>query len=191
MLTSSSSVLQDNVLRLPNYIDGAFRPPFEAKYIENINPTDGSVVSYVPDSNSQDVDMAVSAAKRALASPEWNFNYVGLKKRSEWLKKLADGIEARLEQFAQAESRDTGKPLPLARSLDIPRAIDNLRYFAEFARHYGSESFPSEAGGFHYTSRRPVGVVGLITPWNLPLYLLTWKVAPALMMGNSIVAKPR
>jgi aminomuconate-semialdehyde/2-hydroxymuconate-6-semialdehyde dehydrogenase len=190
-MSTSSSVLQDNILRLPNYIDGVFRPPCEAKYIENINPTDGSVVSYVPDSNGQDVDMAVSAAKRALASPEWNVNYVTVKKRSEWLKKLADGIEARLEQFAQAESRDTGKPLPLARSLDIPRAIDNLRYFAEFARHYGSESFPSEAGGFHYTTRRPVGVVGLITPWNLPLYLLTWKVAPALMMGNTIVAKPR
>ena len=75
--------------------------------------------------------------------------------------------------------------------MDIPRAIDNLRYFAEFGRHYGTDSYPSEAGGFHYTSRRPVGVVGLITPWNLPLYLLTWKVAPALMMGNAIVAKPR
>lgn len=98
-----------SALRLPNYIDGEFRPPIEGKYIENINPSDGSVISYVPDSNAPDVDLAVAAAKRALASPEWNANVVTLKKRAEWLKKLADGIEARLEQFAQAESRDTGK----------------------------------------------------------------------------------
>ncbi len=85
----------------------------------------------------------------------------------------------------------SGKPLSLARTLDIPRAIENFRYFADFGRTVGSESHASEAGGFHYTHRRPVGVVGLITPWNLPLYLLSWKIAPALMMGNCIVAKPR
>jgi aminomuconate-semialdehyde/2-hydroxymuconate-6-semialdehyde dehydrogenase len=84
-----------------------------------------------------------------------------------------------------------GKPLSLAKSLDIPRAIENFRYYADFARSISAETHPAEAGGFHYTTRRPVGVIGLITPWNLPLYLLSWKIAPALMMGNVIVAKPR
>lgn len=105
---SNNIILQDHVLRLPNYIDGEFEAPAEGKYIENINPTDGSIISYVPDSNAPDVDKAVAAAKKALTSTEWNVNYVTAKKRSEWLKKIADGIEARLEQFAQAESRDTG-----------------------------------------------------------------------------------
>ena len=107
-VASNNIVLQDHILRLPNYIDGEFVAPAEGKYIENINAADGSVISYVPDSNDPDVKRAVAAAKRALASPEWNTNYQTAKKRSDWLKKLADGIEARLEQFAQAESRDTG-----------------------------------------------------------------------------------
>jgi delta 1-pyrroline-5-carboxylate dehydrogenase len=107
-VASNNITLQQSVTRLPNYIDGEFRPPSEGKYIENIDPSDGSVVSYVPDSSSPDVDLAVAAAKRALLSPEWNVNYVSLKHRATWLKKLADGIEARLEQFAHAESRDTG-----------------------------------------------------------------------------------
>jgi acyl-CoA reductase-like NAD-dependent aldehyde dehydrogenase len=114
----STPTLQEHILRLPNYIDGEFRPPVEGKYIENINPSYGTVISYVPDSNAPDVDLAVAAAKRALASSEWNANVVTLKKRAEWLKKLADGIEARLEQFAQAESRDTGMLCDIALALN-------------------------------------------------------------------------
>jgi aminomuconate-semialdehyde/2-hydroxymuconate-6-semialdehyde dehydrogenase len=147
--------------------------------------------------------------QNALSHPEWHHTMVTARKRSDWLRKIADAIEARLDEFAAAESLDTGKPTAFARTVDIPRSIENFRYFSDFARHFPSECHPSEAGGFNYTSRKPVGtmtcsllgacfhdnvtagVVGLITPWNLPLYLLTWKVAPALMMGNTIVCKPR
>lgn len=176
---------------LANYINGKFQPPFYKDYIYNVNPTNGATIGMIPDSNTHDINQAVDAAKEALNNPNWNHNYISQKKRSEWLNRIADGLESRLEIFAQAESLDTGKPLARCRNIEIPRAIDNFRYFSQIGSNYASDCNPSEAGGFNYTCRRPVGVVGLITPWNLPLYLLSWKVAPALMMGNTIVAKPR
>ena len=129
--------------------------------------------------------MAVVAAQAAF--PAWS----GLpnSERSRWLEKLADALEARLDDFAHAESRDGGKPLKLARDIEIPRAISNLRFFAHAATQFSSESHHGQAG-LNYTLRQPLGVVGTISPWNLPLYLLTWKFAPALAAGNTVVAKP-
>lgn len=176
--------------RLTNYINGVFQPPINDKYIPNVNPVDGTTISLIPESNGDDVSQAVTAATTALTHPDWNHSCVSLRQRAEWLIKIADGIEARVDQFAQAESLDTGKPITRAKNVDIMRAVANFRYFAQIGANFHSDCNPSEAGGFNYTDRRPVGVVGLITPWNLPLYLLTWKVAPALMMGNTIVAKP-
>lgn len=181
----------ETTTKLSNYINGSFQAPKEGKYIDNINPADGTIVNLIPESTVSDVDEAVAAATAALKKPDWSHVYVSAKKRSEWLARIADGIQDRLEIFAQAESKDTGKPITRARNVDIPRAIENFRYFSQVGAHHGADCYEGEAGGLNYTTRRPVGVVGLITPWNLPLYLLTWKIAPALMMGNTIVAKPR
>lgn len=179
------------IKKLSNFINGNFVTPLKNKYIENINPHNGEVISLIPESTSEDMNNAVIAAKNALLSEEWHYNMISAKKRSLLLTKIANELENRLELFAQAESLDTGKPITRSRTIDIPRAIDNFRYFAQVGANYAADSHSSDLGGFNYTLRRPVGVVGLITPWNLPLYLLTWKIAPAIMMGNTIVAKPR
>ena len=176
---------------LQNYVNGAWVAPADGAYIKNENPYDGTTISMIPKSTAADVGKAVMAAKAALLQPDWDGAYISARKRSMWLSQIANGIEARLEEFAQAESLDTGKPITRCRTIDIPRAVENFRYFSQVGANFHADCNPSEAGGFNYTTRRPVGVVALITPWNLPLYLLTWKVAPALMMGNTIVAKPR
>ena len=131
------------------------------------------------------VTACVAAARAAF--PAWSS--LPAAERAAWMEKLAAGIEARLDEFARAESRDVGKPLALARSLDIPRAVSNLRFFAHAATQFASESHHGEAG-LNYTLRAPLGVVAAISPWNLPLYLFTWKIAPALAAGNTVVAKP-
>jgi acyl-CoA reductase-like NAD-dependent aldehyde dehydrogenase len=150
-----------------------------------LNPATGKEIGTLPRSGIEDVDGAVQAARSAQKS----WGVLSLKERVHWLGKIADGIEKNLEEFATLESLDTGKPISLAKALDIPRAIANFRFFAEYAGEIKEEGFKSVASQ-NLTHRSALGVVGLITPWNLPLYLLTWKIAPAILMGNAVVAKP-
>jgi aminomuconate-semialdehyde/2-hydroxymuconate-6-semialdehyde dehydrogenase len=178
-------------LRLTNLIDGRLQSPQHDAWLEVHEPATGAVFAHCPDSDAMDVDAAVAAASRAAAG--WANTPV--EQRARLLQKLADLIETRLEEFAALESRDSGKPLSLARRLDIPRAVSNLRHFAAAIMAWGSESHAMETGSpgtgaINYTLRQPLGVVGCISPWNLPLYLFTWKIAPALAAGNTVVAKP-
>ncbi|MEN9530704.1 MAG: hypothetical protein RI932_2577, partial [Pseudomonadota bacterium] len=150
------------------------------------NPARGRIYAQCPNSDAADISLAVEAAKKSF--PLWKS--LSDDKRSDYLLKIADAIERRQEDFAQAESRDQGKPVSLARSMDIARAISNFRFFATRLQHTEEKAFKSSEHVLHYTERSPIGVVGLITPWNLPLYLLTWKIAPALAFGNTVVCKP-
>ena len=172
--------------KLQNYINGKLQPPKSGNYIENIDPSKGVAFSLIPDSNLEDVDEATSAAKKAF--PKWSA--MSLSERSEVLLRLSKGIEERMDEFVAAESLDNGKPVSLARQVDIPRAVSNLSFFATAILHFASESHYMEGVGINYTTRKPIGVVGFISPWNLPLYLFTWKIAPALAAGNTVVAKP-
>ncbi len=171
---------------LTNWIDGQALTATTGRTLDNICPATNTCISTIPRSGAVDVDSAVAAARKALQGP-WSTSTTA--QRADYLDAIANKIEARLEEFALAESRDTGKPVGLARSVDIPRAVANFRFFAGAIRHdeTGCHSMPN---AINYTVRKPVGIVGLITPWNLPLYLLTWKTAPALAMGNTIIAKP-
>jgi aminomuconate-semialdehyde/2-hydroxymuconate-6-semialdehyde dehydrogenase len=174
------------MLTLANYVDGQLLPPSGNRYLDSINPATGAVHAQVPDSDADDVTAAVAAAQRAF--PAWSA--LPAEVRADHLMRIAAGIEARLEELAQAESDDNGKPLSLARRMDIPRACGNFRFFSRAITQFHSETFDQGAQGFNYTLRRPIGVAGLISPWNLPLYLFTWKIAPALAAGNTAVAKP-
>ena len=173
-------------LTIQNFIDGKFVEPLGGKYLDNFEPATGKVYSRVPDSDARDVEAAVAAGLKAF--PVWSFTAAA--ERSRILLRVADLIERDLEKFAQAESIDTGKPLTLARTLDIPRAAANFRFFATAILHTENEAHVTDGVAFNYTLRLPLGVVGLISPWNLPLYLLSWKIAPALACGNCAVAKP-
>jgi len=168
---------------LSNWINGEACNTSES--MENINPRNGKEINRVPITPASDVDRAVEAAEKAWV--KWAKQTPQI--RAAVLNKIADGIQDRFEEFVAAESIDTGKPEALARSVDIPRSISNFRFFAGEIQHQTSSFHPME-GAINYTLRRPVGVAALITPWNLPLYLLTWKVAPALGMGNAVVVKP-
>ncbi|WP_338814166.1 aldehyde dehydrogenase [Bernardetia sp. Wsw4-3y2] len=172
--------------KLNNYIGGDFINPFSDKYIENVNPSTGKIFSLIADSDENDVNLAVEAAKAAF--PEWSCK--GVEFRSKWLLKLANYIEENIEKFAQAETQDNGKPISLSRSMDIPRAVQNLSFFATAILHDKDEAYHTSTHVLNYTLRQPLGVVGCISPWNLPLYLFTWKIAPALASGNCVVAKP-
>ena len=172
-------------MQLPHWIDGHARPAASGAWRDVFEPASGRVFAQVADGNAADVDAAIDAATRA--APAWAA--LPNSDRARWLERLADALEAKAELFAQAESRDAGKPIRLARDIEIPRAIANLRFFAHAATQFASESHHGQAG-LNYTLRPPLGVVATISPWNLPLYLLTWKIAPALAAGNSVVAKP-
>ncbi|MGH8158272.1 MAG: aldehyde dehydrogenase [Rhodanobacter sp.] len=177
--------------RLANLIDGRLQVPQHDAWLDVHEPATGALFAHCPDSTAIDVDAAVAAASRAAAG----WANTPIEQRAQLLLRLADLIEARLEEFAALESRDSGKPLALARRLDIPRAISNLRHFAAAIMAWGSESHAMasgapETGAINYTLRQPLGVVGCISPWNLPLYLFTWKIAPALAAGNTVVTKP-
>ncbi len=172
--------------KILNFIHGHLTEPNSRNYINNINPSEGKVYSHLPDSDRKDVNQAAHAAR--LAFPEWSG--MPVKKRSNILLKLADLIDRDVEMLALAESIDNGKPLKLARELDIPRAAANIRFFATAILHFSSEAHISDNEAVNYTTRNPIGVVGCISPWNLPLYLFTWKIAPALATGNTVVAKP-
>ena len=174
---------------LLNYIDGRFVKG--VRQFADINPADGTVIAEATEADRTMVDEAVSAARRALQSG-WGGSTVPA--RAALLNKIACGIEARFDEFLQAEVADTGKPVSLASKIDVPRAAANFRSFADIIKTAGGETFRTETAdgvtALNYTERKPVGVVGIITPWNLPLLLLTWKVAPALACGNCVVAKP-
>jgi len=172
--------------QLTNFIGGRQTPPGSGGYLESIEPAVGKVYSTVPDSDRADVEQAVEAAKGAF--PQWSS--MPADDRSRLLLKLADLIEANLENLARAESIDTGKPLKLARTVDIPRAVSNFRFFATAILHTESEAHFTDDTAINYTLRQPVGVAGCIAPWNLPLYLFTWKLAPALASGCTVVGKP-
>jgi aminomuconate-semialdehyde/2-hydroxymuconate-6-semialdehyde dehydrogenase len=172
--------------RLGNYIDGRVVEPVGGAYLDNIEPATGAVYSRAPDSDDRDVNVAVGAAARAF--PRWSG--LAAAERSRLVLRLADLVERDLDKLARAESIDTGKPITLARSMDIPRAVSNLRFFATAILHAHSESHATDGAALNYTLRQPRGVAGCISPWNLPLYLLTWKIAPALATGNTVVAKP-
>lgn len=178
--------MRDSLLRLANFIDGDFRAPTSGRYLPVTEPATGKTFAEVPDSGGADVAAAVEAAQRARG--DWAS--LAPSRRAALLRKLADLIEARTDALAEEESRDNGKPLRVARSLDIPRAVTNFRYFASMAETATSESHHGELGTLNYTLRAPLGAVACISPWNLPLYLLTWKIAPALACGNTVVAKP-
>jgi aminomuconate-semialdehyde/2-hydroxymuconate-6-semialdehyde dehydrogenase len=173
-------------LKIRNFIDGQFVEPAGGKYIDNIEPATGKPYSQVADSDGRDVDLAVAAAEKAFV--DWSKQPAA--ERSRILLQIADLIERDLEKFARAESIDTGKPLSLARSLDIPRAIANFRFFATAILHTENEAHVTDGVAFNYTLRQPRGIAGLISPWNLPLYLLSWKIAPAIAVGNTAIAKP-
>ena len=173
-------------LEVRNYIDGRLQPPATNAWLEIHEPATGRVSGRVADSGAHDLEQAVAAARQAF--PAWR--RAGAEARARWLHALADLVAARAEQLALAESADTGKPLSLARDVDIPRVAANLRFFAAAATQFASESHPMGDAGVNFTLREPLGIVGCISPWNLPLYLLTWKIAPALAAGNCVIAKP-
>ncbi len=172
-------------LALGNHIGGRSVPAQAGGTVDVFDPATGELKVTIPRSGAADVDAAVQAARAA--QPAWAA--LGVPGRATWLAKLADALEANAHALACLESEDTGKPVWLAREMDIGRSIANFRFFAGAARHQDAPSF-TDGSALHYTLRQPLGVVGLITPWNLPLYLLSWKVAPALAMGNTVVAKP-
>lgn len=169
-----------------NYINGELVEPISKKYLDNYEPATGEVYSLIPDSDESDVQSAFDAAKNAFE----NWSKTSLENRMLILMKVADGIEKRMDEFVAAESKDNGKPQKLARAVDIPRAVSNFRFYASAIQHFASESHHMPSVGINYTLRQPIGVVGCISPWNLPLYLFSWKIAPALATGNCVVAKP-
>ncbi|MGH8534553.1 MAG: aldehyde dehydrogenase family protein, partial [Gammaproteobacteria bacterium] len=166
--------------RIANYIDGRLEAPRSGCYIDNIEPATGQVYSLTPDSDAADLEQAMAAAKRAF--PEWSA--LPAEERARFLLGIADRIEAQTEPLARAESIDTGKPVSLARQVDIPRAAANMRFFAHAITQFASEAHSMGPLAINYTLRQALGVVACISPWNLPLYLLTWKIAPALASGN-------
>jgi aminomuconate-semialdehyde/2-hydroxymuconate-6-semialdehyde dehydrogenase len=174
---------------IQNYIDGRFVPG--KREFDDVNPADGTVTARVNEADVEQVDEAVHAARRA-SRGEWGRS--GVRERAARLHRIADAIEKRFDCFVQAEVADTGKPVSLASRLDVPRAAANFRVFADLVKAAGLESFqtdtPDGTHALNYAVRKPLGVVGIITPWNLPLLLLTWKVAPALACGNVVVVKP-
>lgn len=172
--------------KLKNYINGVLLEPKSNVYIDNYNPATGKVYSLIPNSGEKDVQLAIDAAKEAFNS--WSI--LKNTERAEWLEKISNGIANRLEELAEAESKDNGKPQWLAKSVDIPRARDNFKFYATAIRHYASESHQTSENVINYTLRKPIGVAACISPWNLPLYLFSWKIAPALAAGNTVVAKP-
>lgn len=177
------------VKSIQNYINGQLVRG--RREFADVNPADGSVIAEVTEADDALVDDAVQAARKALRG-EWG--RIGVRERAARLHKVADAIEARFDSFLQAEVADTGRPVALAAKLDVPRAAANFRVFADAIKMAGIESFQTETpdgrGALNYAVRKPLGVVGIITPWNLPLVLLTWKVAPALACGNTVVVKP-
>jgi len=174
------------MIKIQNYIGGQWREPQSRQYLDNFDPATASVYSLIPNSDASDIEGAVQAAEKAF--PAWSVTTI--EERSRIMLRIAELIDKNLERLALAESIDNGKPVSLARSLDIPRASSNFYFFGTAIAQFASESHIMEKKGINYTLRQPIGVVGCISPWNLPLYLFTWKIAPAIAAGNCVVAKP-
>jgi aminomuconate-semialdehyde/2-hydroxymuconate-6-semialdehyde dehydrogenase len=174
------------MLKILNYIDGELTEPESGKFLTNVNPAEGKAYSVLPDSDEADVQRAALAAEKAF--PAWSAMTTSA--RSAILIKIAEAIDRNLEKLARAESIDNGKPLSLARTMDIPRASANLRFYATASIHLSDAAHVTGTEALNYTLHSPIGVVGCISPWNLPLYLFTWKIAPALAAGCTVVAKP-
>jgi aminomuconate-semialdehyde/2-hydroxymuconate-6-semialdehyde dehydrogenase len=174
------------MITIQNYINGKLVAPASGAHLDNYNPSTGKVYAYCPDSDERDVDQAYDAANAAFES----WSNAPTEKRSRILLRIADLVEKNIDRFAEAETIDQGKPLWLSKNGEIPRAISNLRFFATAIEHFASEAHPMGTHAINYTLRTPLGVVGCISPWNLPLYLFTWKIAPALASGNCVIAKP-
>lgn len=172
--------------KIKNYINGELIEPISKTYLDNVNPSTGEIYSLIPDSDKDDVELAVKAAKAAFKS----WSETSITDRAKVMNRIADLIDQNHERLAMAESVDNGKPLKLAKGVDIPRASANMRFYATGIEHFASESHQPNTEYINYTTRTPVGVAGCISPWNLPLYLFTWKIAPALAAGNTVVAKP-
>lgn len=176
----------DIPFHLENYIGGNLIAPLSGKFIDNINPATAEVYGQIPDSDTKDIEAAVHAAQKAF--PSWSTTTV--EQRFKILNRIAELIDENLDVLALAETNDNGKPLWLSKSVDIPRASANFRFFATGIMHFAAESHTMEDKAVNYTLRQPIGIVGCISPWNLPLYLFTWKIAPALAAGNCVLAKP-
>lgn len=174
------------VEKILNYIGGALVPAASGQWLDNVNPATGNVYSLIPDSDQRDVQQAVEAAEGAFLA----WSTLPSAERSAILVRIADLIRDRCQALARAESIDNGKPVSLAAEVDIPRAESNMRFFGTSIVHWSSESHAMEDRALNYTLRKPLGIVGCISPWNLPLYLFTWKIAPALAAGNCVIAKP-
>jgi aminomuconate-semialdehyde/2-hydroxymuconate-6-semialdehyde dehydrogenase len=174
-------------LNIQNYINGNFHNPTNDDWLDNYDPSNGEIYSQIPNSSKEDVENAYIAAKSAF--PSWS--QTTLDERSRIMIRISEGIEANLDRFVEAESKDNGKPIWLAKAVDIPRASSNFRFFGNAITQFASESHESVGhDAINYTLRQPIGVVGCISPWNLPLYLFTWKIAPAIASGHCVVAKP-
>jgi len=171
---------------LTHLIDGQPAAPANGRYLDVFEPATGAVYARCPDGDAADVDAAVAAARKA--APGWAA--LPARDRAAHMQRIATTLQARLDEFARAESRDSGKPVRVARSVDIPRAVANLEFFAAAVQAWSSESHAMEQRALNFTLRQPLGAVACISPWNLPLYLFTWKIAPALAAGNTVVAKP-
>jgi hypothetical protein len=174
------------MLLLSNFIDNEFVVPTSGLYLDNVEPATGHIYGSVPRSNADDVNRAVAAAKTAFVT----WKKTTAKERSALLYRIADLIEKKIDVFAAAESRDTGKPLSVAKTVDIARVIDNFRFYAGAILHHENQSTQLVGQAVLWSVNQPIGVCALISPWNLPLYLLSWKIAPALAMGNTCVCKP-
>ena len=172
--------------QLYNFINGEYIPPSLNQYIDVFEPAVGKVYAQVSDSNSNDVEQAFRFAENAFA--DWSG--LTIKERADFLNRIADEIESRLDEFAFYESKDTGKPITQARTVDIPRAIANFRFFSEYGYSFEFETKLTDDISNNKVLRSPLGVVACISPWNLPLYLFSWKIAPALIAGNTVLAKP-
>lgn len=173
-------------MHILNYLNGAWVPALSGATLANINPATAQVYGTIPNCDAADVDQAVEAAEKAF--PAWAS--MNPEKRFCLLERIAEGIESRLDELALAETNDNGKPLWLSQRMDIPRAASNFRFFAAALLHFASESHSQNGTSLNYTLRQPIGIVGCISPWNLPLYLFSWKIAPALAAGNCVIAKP-
>lgn len=174
-------------MNIQNYINGEFVNPIKGEFIDNYNPANGEIYGQIPNSTTEDVALAYQAAKSAFK--QWS--KTTLEERSRILIKISELLESNLDRFAGAESIDNGKPLNLAKQIDLPRSASNFRFFGNAITQFASESHESAGlDAVNFTLRQPLGVVGCISPWNLPLYLFTWKIAPAIAAGNCVVAKP-
>jgi aminomuconate-semialdehyde/2-hydroxymuconate-6-semialdehyde dehydrogenase len=174
------------MFKIENYIGGELIAPISGEYLDNFNPATGEVYSLIPDSDERDVECAVAAARKAF--PVWS--KMSAESRHDILMRVSSLIERDLDSLAEAESIDNGKPKSLAKAVDIPRAVSNFKFYATAAMHTATEAHETIGQAINYTLRQPLGVVGCISPWNLPLYLFSWKIAPALAAGCSVVAKP-